>query len=112
MAETLITPQSPVVTGTAPTYEGANVDGNRVDMKTYPRLWLHVKNTNGATRTLTLVTPGTVGGQNIVDRSITIPATTGDLFIPLDRAVKGTDGICHMTWSAVAGVTVAALNVA
>ena len=109
MAETAITPQTVAVTGTSVTFEAANVDGNKIDMTSAPKI-LHVKNTNGATRTVTLVTPGTVGGLAIANRDVVVAATTGDTEIKLDRVVKNEDGFCHVTYSAVTGVTVAAKN--
>lgn len=109
MAETAITPQNVAVTGTTITFESANVDGNSIDMSSGPKI-LHAKNTNAATRTITLVTSGTVGGLAIADRTVVIPATTGDKEIRLDNVVKGSDGICHITYDAVTGLTVAVKN--
>jgi hypothetical protein len=106
MAETAITAQQIAVTGTTATFEAANVDGNKIDMRSGIRV-LHVKNANAATRTVTLVTSGTVAGLAIADRAVVIPALTGDVLMRLDDVLVGTDGFAHVTYSAVTDVTVA-----
>jgi len=45
------------------------------------KTWLHVKNT-GTQKILTISTPGTVDGLAVAERTITIPATTGDILVP------------------------------
>lgn len=109
MAETAITPQDIAVTGTAVTFEAANAAGNSIDMSSGPKI-LHAKNTNASTRTITLVTAGTVGGLAIADRTVVIAATTGDKEIRLDNVLKGTDGVAHITYDAVTNLTVAVKN--
>lgn len=76
-------------------------------------LVLHVKNTNGATRDVTIVVPGTTLGQNNPDIAKTVPATTGDVFIPIpndSRLIDPATGLITVTFSATAGVTVALLK--
>jgi hypothetical protein len=45
------------------------------------KTWLHVKNT-GTIKVLTIQTPGTVDGLAVAERTVSIPATTGDKVIP------------------------------
>jgi hypothetical protein len=67
--------------GAAETFVAASAaaTGNK-----YPcdgKCWLHVKNT-GTIKVLTVQTPGTVDGLAVAERTISIPATTGDVMIP------------------------------
>lgn len=67
------------------------------------------KNVNGATRTITFDTPGTVDGNAIANPVSTIAATTGDLvFKPLPYSIYNqSDGNVYIDLSAFADVTVA-----
>lgn len=101
------TPETVTVAGLAATYHAASAGGDKVR----PGSTLIVKNTNGSTRTLTLVTPGTVYGQAIADQAITIPATTGERVVKVPReGFTGTDGLVPLAWSADTGVTFACLD--
>jgi hypothetical protein len=74
-------------------------------------VYLHVKNTNAATRDVTLAIPAgastypNVTYQNV---TVTIPATTGDKLIgPISALFKDpTTGMCTITTSAQTGVTI------
>lgn len=101
-------PQAVPVEGVAATYHAASAGGDKVK----PGCTLIVKNTNGATRTLTLVTPGTAYGQAIADVAVVIPATTGERIIKVpDKGFTGGDGLVPLAWSADTGVTFAVLGV-
>lgn len=80
--------------------------------KVKPGVTLHVKNINGASRDLTLVTPGTEFGQAIGDQVVTIPATTGERFVLVPKAgFAGPDSLVPLAWSTTAGVSFAVLDV-
>lgn len=71
-------------------------------------LALLVENSNAATRTITVSTPGTYRGLAVPDPAPTIGATTGRLLIgPLDPTLyqDPTTGVGTVTPSATAGVT-------
>ena len=73
------------------------------------RTYLHVKNTNGATRTVTIDSTRSCDQGFDHDVAVVIPATTGDELIgPFPTARFGTT--CTVTYSAVTGVTVAAFK--
>ena len=94
------------VDGLAATYHAAAA-GDKV----HPGVLLHVKNTNAATRDLTLTTPGTAHGMAIADMTATIPATTGERFFRVpEQGFTSTDGLVPLTWSATAGVSFAVLK--
>lgn len=88
--------------GITPSYSAATAS----DTATFQRgMWLHVKNTNAATRDIAVVIPGThVSGSANPDVSHTIAATTGDRLIPIPAAAND-GGIVTFTTSATAGVT-------
>lgn len=72
--------------------------------------FLVVENVNAATRTVTIVVPGTTAyGQPNPDVAYTVAATTGVLWIPLlkeyDSGTAGTPGSAEITLSAAAGIS-------
>jgi hypothetical protein len=77
------------------------------------RLFLWYKNTNAATRDITIVVPGTYYAQNLADVTVTIAATTGEELIgPIDtRLADPTTGLVTVNHSATAGLTVAAVKI-
>lgn len=101
----LITTQTLGLAGTAPTYaSAASGDTARVG----DHVWFIVKNASGSIVTVTLVYPGTLpSGDAIPDKAYTVPATTGEKWIPLlkeygDPALGGQVAI---TYSATTSVT-------
>lgn len=80
-----------------------------------PGRYLHFKNTNAATRTVTITTYSTAaGGAAVADWSGTIGATTGELLFPASvpqHLANPADGFGLATCSATAGVTVALIEI-
>jgi hypothetical protein len=111
MPRTLVTPQQVTSAGVSPTFEAANVLGNSVALA-YGRC-IRVKNASGSAVTVTIPTPGTIDGLAITDRTINVPATTGDVMIALGKgdAYRNTDGTAYIDYSAVTSVTVAVVDV-
>jgi hypothetical protein len=95
--------------GGAPTPEAAAADDTAVCGAGY---FLMAKNTNGASRTLTIAVPGNTSyGEPNPDKVYTLDATTGEEWIPLYDAYRDpTDQRAHITYSATAGVTVAVVK--
>ncbi|WP_433355626.1 hypothetical protein ACQP25_17245 [Microtetraspora malaysiensis] len=84
----------------------AAVDGHAFDYNA--RRMLRVKNSGGTARTVTVQIPGTVDGQDIMDRPYVIPATTGDVLIPPFPAVyRQPNGKVHIDYDDPAGLSVA-----
>jgi hypothetical protein len=78
------------------------------------RLVLYAANTSGAPITITVATPNTISGLAIADTAVSVPATTGVVFIgPLVAWLYAdpADGFAHVTYSASAGLKVAPLRV-
>lgn len=118
MAETTLTVQSIAAAGSAPTYGSANTDGSKAPVDDQGRTFLHVKNTNGSARNLTLVAqkpsaqvPG-VGAVTLSNKTVNVPATTGDVMIPIEPYFIDLNGYAHWTYDAVSGVTIAAIKLA
>lgn len=85
--------------GLAATYNTPNAGGDK--FAPGATTFVHAKNTNAATRTITFVVPGSVAEFAIADMSATIPATTGDRFLgpfPADL-FAGSDGLVAMTYA-------------
>lgn len=96
--------------GTAPTLGAAAASDTAL---TGRGVFLVVKNTNAATRDITIAAPGNVAtGQAYPDTTITVAALTGENWIPLyPEYADPADGLAHITWSATAGVTRAVIAV-
>jgi hypothetical protein len=111
MSRTTVTVQECVRAGITPTYNaGTLTDGDAFtnDGKTM----IQVLNTGGST-TLTIQTPGTVDGLAITDRTVVIPATTGNKYIgPFPTTqYNQSDGKVYLDWSQVTGITFAVVRV-
>lgn len=76
--------------------------------------FLHFKKSGAGDCTVTFNTPRTVEGLDIENPTVTVPATTGDVFVgPFDPAVFNTPGsilLSGFTVSEVTGLTVAVLQ--
>jgi hypothetical protein len=113
----LLTVQTIVKTAIDVTYAAASTSDTFTDDGS-ERTFLHLKNTNGATRTVTVAPvsaadnkPG-IGPFNIPSMTKVIGATTGDVMIgPFPSAfINPTTGLVTATLDASAGVTVAAIK--
>lgn len=104
--------------GQTPTYNAAAAGGDAFANGTDERTFIHVKNTNGATRTVTVTAQDTsigVKGMGQLTRGnvvVVVAATTGDEMIgPFSEAFNDASGLCQITYSAETGVTVAVIKV-
>ena len=108
MPKQIVPVQNLVKAGAAPTFTACT----QVDLQVTNdgHTILEFKNTNAATRTITVQTPGTVDGNAVADPVATIAANTGDLiFKPFAPTFYNqADGNIYVDLSAFADVTVAA----
>jgi len=76
-------------------------------------VFLHVKNTNAATRTVTIDSKVPSNFGTDVDLAVVIPANTGDVMIgPLQaQRFTGPDGFGDISYSATAGLTIAVVRI-
>ncbi|MFJ9628094.1 hypothetical protein ACIRU8_10420 [Streptomyces sp. NPDC101175] len=96
--------------GTTPTYSAAAAS---TTVTCGDRSFLHVKNTNGSSMTVTVTCTATVDGQAAADLVVTVPATTGDKMIgPITNKLfaSAADGVsASITYSSTTSVAVASL---
>jgi len=119
MAETTITKQVISMAGAAPSFAAANADGSRFACPTNSRLYLHIKNTNGSTRNVTILkqqasalVPG-YGPVTLANFQVTIPITTGERLIgPIPPACVDSEGYAHITFDAVTDLTIGLFELA
>lgn len=77
MADARLTPQVMTPGSVAPSYT-AIVTANTYQVRNGGYTLLHFLKTGAGVATITVVTPNTVGGLAIAERTISVPATTGD----------------------------------
>jgi hypothetical protein len=107
----LLQPQVVTIAGTAPTYSAAAAS---TTVPCGEHIFLHVKNTNGSSMTVTLTATAKVRGQGAADTVVTVPATTGDKMIgpiPAELFANPADGTCAVTYSSTTSVTVALIRI-
>jgi hypothetical protein len=88
--------------GTTPSYAAVNGGGDACEVG--DDIFLHFKNTNAATCTVTLAIPAgasTYSNVTYTNVAVVIPATTGDKMIgPIGALFKDpTTGLCTITYS-------------
>lgn len=105
---TLVVQDAPVTGLDSVTFVAATALGD--DAPTGGGVLLLVRNTDATAKTVTVDTPGTVRGLTVENPDMTVPATTGLAIMPLVRQIFGASAA--ITYSAVTGVTVAAVRLA
>lgn len=105
---TLKTPVGSAATDLSPENCAAGGDQFLNDGKTF----LYFKNTNAATRTVTIATGGSIGGLAIADVAITVAQNEEKVIGPFDpRLFNDANGYIQLTYSGVATLlTVAAIQ--
>jgi hypothetical protein len=102
--------QQIVQTGLAPTYGAAAGGGDKFTPG--DNVFLHVKNTNAATRTVTVDSKVVSNFGTDVNLAVVVPATTGDVMIgPLPaQRFMGSDGFGDLSYDAVTNLTIAVVR--
>ncbi|WP_018266525.1 hypothetical protein [Methylosinus sp. LW4] len=103
--------------GTTPSYQAATSSDTIPGASGNERLFLHAKNTNAATATVTIqpVSPTSfkvpgVGPVTIPAIQVTIPATTGDKMIPIPQAyIDATGTVTIANSGTITNLTLAAI---
>lgn len=101
--------QVPTINGTVLAFVAADPAGDRFPVS--DRGALLVKNDSAAPITVTVAVPGnTRFGQPQPDVPVTVAAGTTRVIGPFPAELRDTDGAVHVTYSAAASVSVAALT--
>lgn len=97
-------------TGTAPSFAAATSGGDKAHVGDH--VYLVVKNGGGSPITVTLATSATEDGFAVADNAVSVAAGAETYVGPLEASLYAdtTDGLCHITYSGVTTVTVAALQ--
>ncbi len=103
----LIAAQQIPVTGVVPTFAAASGGGDTI--KPGDDLVLLVKNADSGSHSVTLVRPGSEYGQANPDVVVAVAAGT-TAFVKVPREFADTDGLVHVTYTAVTSVTVALIR--
>lgn len=115
MAYTNLDIQYPTSSGIAPVYSNAAAAGNMFSNPDGEAIVVF-RNTNGSPRTVMVDTPGTVDGNPIENKQITVPATTGERVCRFDArtynqfAGSTNAGKVLLDYDAVTGLTVAVFH--
>src|SRR5690606_28115025 len=109
MAELTVQVITRVDGGLEPTYAAADSGGDTV--RDVRNLFLHVRNGDASPHTVTIVTPGTVGGLAIEDYTSTVPAGEERLIGPIGELFRASTGLASISYDGVTDVTVAAFRI-
>lgn len=119
MTDVTLNAQQIVRTGLAPTYTASgaspllNTSDNFKFVNTGKEV-LHVKKSGANACTVTIKTPGTIDGLAVAERTVVVPATTGDVMIgPFPPAIynaPGTNLMEGVTFSEITGLSAAVLK--
>jgi len=107
---TTISVQPITLSGITPVYSDAVAGG--VQFANDGRIFLHLTNTNGASRAVTITTPYQEGGLDLADVYVTLEATTGDVMVgPFPpKLFNNSGGFVQVNFSAISDVKVAAIK--
>jgi hypothetical protein len=96
-------------TGLTPAYSAAAGGGD--SCKASSRTFLHVKNGHSSPQTVTIATPGTVGGLAIADLAVAVPNAAERMIGPIDDVFRDSGGLAQITYSGVTALTIAAIRI-
>lgn len=113
MTLVVLTPDVMVETGQAPTENTPLLTANTYKFRNNNKTLLHFKKTGANVCTVTIATNGAIRGHAVAAQTVSVPATTGDVFVgPFAHDVY--DDINHdvsFTVSEVTGLTVEVLQI-
>ena len=106
-----LTIQQILKTGLEPTYAAVAAGGDEF-VNDGKDTFLHIKNTNAASRILTIVTQATVDGEAVADKTVTVPDTTGDKMVgPFPTSwYNDSASKVQLTYESEVGVTIAIIK--
>lgn len=90
MARTVLTVQEIVRTGLNPTFTPADATNGHSFDNTGENVFIHVKNGDASSHTVTVTTPNSVDGLALADLSVSVPASGERIIGPFPNALYGT----------------------
>lgn len=113
MADARLAAEKVVRGGLAATYNGSLSTGDDYQVNAPHNIILHFKKSGAGACVVTFTTQNTIDGQAVADRTVSVPATTGDRFIgPFpEKIYADTIGDLRFQLSEVTGLTVAVLRI-
>ena len=108
MARSALAPQKVVASGLNATMSAANVDGHSV--RSNGRTIIVVDNADASPMNVTLQTPGQIGGLDISEQVIAVPAGESR-YIKLDKVHERLNRDVYVDFSSVTSLTIAALQI-
>lgn len=111
MAEVTLAVQAVNPSGVTPSYTSV-LTANTYLVNNNGNVLLHIKNAGASSCTVTIETPHTVGGLAIADKTVVVPATTGDVMIAAfpPGIYNGSNSNMKVTFSSEDSVSVAAVR--
>ncbi len=114
MADVVLTVQNVGRAGVAPSYLSIDATDEYLLPNRAGKTFLHFLNTGGSISVVTFDIVQTVEGETILDPTVDVPATTGDVMVALTKlfeAVSGVDkGQVRFSQDQATGVSVASLR--
>lgn len=112
MARTALTVNEVDKDGLVITLSSANADGHSMAVDRNAANYIEVLNGSGSSITVTIPTPGTIGGLAIADRAVSVAAGARTKISLEDRDLYvQSDGTIHVDFSAVTTVTCGAFKI-
>lgn len=114
MANVRIDPQAPTAAGAAVTRTGSLSISDTYLVRNSGQVMLHFRKSGAGACTVTVQTPVKVAGLDVAERTITVPALTGDVVAGPFPAATYNDGNGDMKFTAseITGLDVAVVEAA
>jgi hypothetical protein len=112
MATVVLVPDVAVEAGIAANYNSGLNTGNTYKFRNNGRTMLHFKKSGANACTVTIAAVAAIRGHAVAGETVTVPATTGDVFVgPLTKDIYAdVNGDTTFTVSEVTGLTVAVIQ--
>lgn len=111
MPRTALTVQTISLTGLTPAFVAGDAV-NHHEFLNDGNAYLEVKNTSGSPVNVTIQTPAKMGGMDVTDLVVSIPATSGDKRIgPFStRTFNQSGGLVYVDLASSSGITIGAFH--
>jgi len=113
MSDVRVAVERVVASGLAAAYTGSLSTANTYMIRNNGRVIIHLKKSAAVDCVATITTPMTIDGLAVAERTVTVPATTGDRFIGpfLPSLYNDVAQDVRITFSDIDGLTIAVLEI-